>query len=181
LGMGEEKVVDAQWLARAGLRNIGVVLDGENLIKETNESNNEILKPIEVKPNIPVSPLTIRGKVYNRDNINIIGAKVRIKNLRTNETVNKSTSENGYKTVLESTWYLEGDSVEVKAMYSEATENTTIYAYSEDGEIYVNLTLDTEVYDALFFFKIGLIVFEIIGFILVIKYYIGTKRKKDRV
>jgi hypothetical protein len=181
LGIGEEKVVEAVWLARVGIRNIRIILDGENLIKETNETNNEILEIIEVKPNIPVTSLTIKGKIYNRDNINIIGAKVQIKNLRTNGTINKTTNEKGYKAELEPEWFLEGDEIEVRGKYGDASENTTTYVYSEDEEIYVNLTLDTEVYDVVFFFKIGLIIFEIIGFILVIKYYIGMKRRKGEV
>ncbi|UCG69718.1 MAG: hypothetical protein JSV09_01460, partial [Thermoplasmata archaeon] len=178
LGIGEEKNITSSWLARAGERNIRVVLDGENLIKETNESNNNIIEVVNVKPNIPVSSLIIRGKVYNRDNINIIGAKVQIKNMRTNQTANKTTNENGYRVELDSDFFLEGDLIDVKASYASVSENISIYAYSEDEEIYANLTLDTEVYDAVFFFKIGLIIFEIIGFILVIKYYIGMKRKK---
>lgn len=180
LEIGEEKIVSAQWLARAGERDIRIILDGENLIKETNESNNQIEEEIEVKPNIPVSLLTIKGKIYNKDNINIIGAKVRIKNLRTNETINKTTNEKGYETKLDPDWYLEGDIIEVRAKYSDASENATIFAYSDDKTVFVNLTLDTEVYDVLFYFKIGLIIFEIIGFILVIKYYIGMKRKKGK-
>lgn len=178
LGIGEEKVEEAEWLARAGERTIRIVVDGENLIKEVNESNNEILNIIEVKPNIPVTSLTIKGKIYNRDNINIIGAKVRIKNLRTNGTINKTTNEKGYEVKLDPEWFLEGDEIEVRGKYSDASQNTTIYVYSEDEIIYVNLTLDTDVYDVVFFFKIGLIIFEIIGFILVIKYYLGMKRKK---
>lgn len=178
LGIDEEKVVEAVWLARAGERTIRIIVDGENLIKEVNESNNEILEFIEVKPNIPVTSLIIKGKIYNRDNINIIGAKVRIKNLRTNGTINKTTNEKGYEAELDPEWFLEGDEIEVRGKYSDASEITTIYAYSEDEIIYVNLTLDTDVYDVVFFFKIGLIIFEIIGFILVIKYYLGMKRKK---
>lgn len=181
LEIGEEKIVTARWLARAGERSIRVTVDGENQIKEIDEANNEITELIEVKPTIPVEPLTIKGKVYNRDNINIIGARVQIRNLRTNETINKTTNEKGYEIELKPNWYLEGDLIGVKAKYNDVTENATIYAYSEDGEVYVNLTLDTEVYDAIFFFKIGLIIFEIIGFILVIKYYIGMKRQKGRV
>lgn len=180
LGIGEEKVVDAEWLARAGEQRIWAILDGENNIKETNESNNIISELVEVKPNIPVNTSTIRGKVYSKDKINIIGAKIQLKNMRTNATINKTTTEKGYKVVLEPSWYLEGDEVYIRATYSEASENTTILTYSEESPIYANFTLDTDVYDFLYYFKIGLIIFEIIGFGLVIYYYIGIKRQKGK-
>ncbi|UCE37817.1 MAG: hypothetical protein JSW00_00810 [Thermoplasmata archaeon] len=181
LNLGEEKSVSTSWLARVGEREIKVVADGDNNIKEVNESNNEIIEIVDVKSITPTNPLIIRGKVYNRDDINIIGAKVQIKNLRTNATINKTTSEKGYKAELPPDWYLEGDRIDVKASYASAKDNITIIAYSEDGEVWVNITLDTEVYDALYYFKLALIVFEIIGFILVIKYYIGMKRQKGGV
>ena len=180
LGIEEEKIVTAEWLARAGGRSIWVVLDGENQIKETNESNNRVTELVEVKPNIPVNTSTIRGKVYSKDKINIIGAKVQIKNMRTNATINKTTNENGYEVVLEPNWYFEGDEVYIRATYSGAAENTTILTYSEESPIYVNITLDTDVYDFLYYFKIGLMIFEIIGFGLVIYYYIGIRRQKGK-
>ncbi len=178
LEIGEEKSVTTLWLARAGKRSIRVAVDSENLIKETNESNNEIEKIIEVKPNIPVNSYTLKGKVHNRENINIVGAKVRIRNMRTNEAINTTTDDNGYRVILDPNWYLEGDMIDVRAEYNSVSDNITVYAYSEDGETTANILLDTEVYDAIFFFKIGLIVFEIIGFLLVIKYYFGMKRQK---
>ena len=103
----------------------------------------------------------IRCNVYNRDNVNIIGAKVQIKNLRTNATINKTTKEKGYREELDPSWYQEGDAIDVKASYSSAKDNVTVIVYSDDNEVWVNVTLDTELYDALFFFKLGLIGFEI--------------------
>jgi hypothetical protein len=176
--IGQEKLISAMWLAKAGERNIRVMVDPENLVKEYNENNNEIIQVVDVKPIIPTNTLVIRGKVYNRDNVNIIGAKVQIKNLRTNATINKTTNEKGYSEELDPSWYHEGDAIDVKASYSSAKDNVTVFVYSDDKEVWVNITLDTELYDALFYFKVGLIIFEIIGFILVIKYYIGMKRKK---
>jgi carboxypeptidase T len=176
--IGKNMSVSAMWLAKSGERNIRIVVDPENLVKEFYENNNEIVKVVDVKPIIPTNSLVIRGKIYNRDNVNIIGAKVQIKNLRTNATINKTTNEEGYSEELDPSWYMEGDSIDVKASYSSAKDNVTVIVYSDDIEVWVNVTLDTELYDALFFFKLGLIGFEIIGFILVIKYYIGMKRKK---
>ncbi len=179
LKIGKSTNVSAMWLARAGEHEIRVRVDPDNLIKEFNEDNNQINETVDVKPRIPTSPLVIRGKIYNKDNVNIIGAKVQIKNLRTNATINKTTDEQGFSEELDPNWYNEGDAIDVKASYSSAKNNVTEVVYSDDIEVWVNVTLDTEVYDALFFFKVGLIIFEIIGFILVIKYYIGMRRKKE--
>jgi hypothetical protein len=178
LKIGKNVSVSAMWLAIAGERNIRIIVDPKNLVKEFNESNNEIIMVVDVKPIIPTNSLVIRGKVYNRDNVNIQEAKVQIKNLRTNATINKTTNEKGYSEELDPRWYQEGDAIDVKASYSSAKDNVTVIVYSDYKEVWVNVTLDTEVYDALFYFKVGLIIFEIIGFILVIKYYIGMKREK---
>lgn len=178
LEIGEEKSITAQWAAISGQRIIRIVLDGENNIKEANESNNVIVENVTVKPNIPVEPLIVKGKVYSRGKVNIIGAKVRIKNLRTNMTKNDTTDKGGYNISLDSDWYHEGDLIDVRAEYNSVSNNITVYAYSDDKIINIDITLDTDVYDALFFFKIGLIIFEIIGFILVIKYYIGTRKHR---
>jgi hypothetical protein len=178
LALGQERNVTFLWLAEAGSGDIWVIVDDGNEIKEADETNNEILEILEIKPNTPISTLTIKGKVRNRDKIDIVGAKVQIRNMRTNMTINKTTSDNGYDVELESSWFLEGDRVDVSAEYNSVSSNVTVYTYSEDEEVTADITLDTEVYDAVFFFKLALIVFEAFGFILVIKYYIDTKRKK---
>jgi hypothetical protein len=178
LALGQKKNVTFHWLAEAGSGDIGVVVDGGNEIKEANETNNEILETLEVKPNTPISSLTIKGKVRNWDNIDIVGAKVQIRNMRTNMTINKTTGGNGFSVELEPSWFLEGDRVDVSAEYNSVSSNLTVYTYSEDEEISADITLNTEVYDAVFFFKLALIIFEAFGFILVIKHYIDSKRKK---
>ncbi len=162
------------------MKTIRAVLDPENAIKEVNESNNDASETVEVKPKIPVDPLIVRGRILNRDKINIIGAKVKITNLRTNQSLNRTTTENGYKAELDPDWYFEGDKLDVKASYNSVTANSTVFAYSDDKEVYTNITLKTDLYDALFYFKMGLIIFEIIGFALVIKYYINLKRFKPK-
>ena len=180
LALGQIKNVTFHWLAEAGSGDIRVVVDGGNEIKEANETNNEILEILEVKPNTPISSLKIKGKVRNWDKIDIVGAKVQIRNMRTNMTINKTTSGNGFSVELEPSWFMEGDRVDVSAEYNSVSSNLTVYTYSEDGEVTADITLNTEVYDAVFFFKFALIIFEAFGFILVIKYYIDTKRKKGR-
>jgi hypothetical protein len=175
---GEKRNVTFYWLAEAGTQDISVIVDGENVIKETNETNNEFLEILEVKPNIPISTLVIKGKVRNMDNINIMDARVRIKNLRTNLTINKTTNNKGYKVELEPGWFNEGDMIDISAEYNSVSSNVTVYAYSEDEEISADITLNTQVHDAVYYFKITLIIFEFIGFALVIKYYIQTRRKK---
>ncbi|UCE75342.1 MAG: hypothetical protein JSV56_06490 [Methanomassiliicoccales archaeon] len=180
LHIGDERIVTTNWPSQAGKKSIRTVVDRENSIKEVNESNNEYIEIVEVKSNIPVDPLTVRGKVFNKDNINIIGAKVQIRNLRTNETINKTTTEKGYSADLETNWYLEGDPIDVEAEYNSVSDNISFFAYSEDEETYVNITLDTDVYDILFYFKLALIGFEIVGFFLVVKYYLSTRRGKRK-
>jgi hypothetical protein len=116
--------------------------------------------------------------VRNRDKIDIVGARVRIKNMRTNETINKTTGSGGFSVNIDPSWFMEGDRIDVSAEYNSVSSNITVYAYSEDEEVKADITLNTEVYDAVFFFKLALIIFEAFGFILVIKYYIDTKRTK---
>jgi carboxypeptidase T len=178
LTLDQKKNVTFHWLAEAGSGDIRVVVDGDNDIKEANETNNAILEILEVKPNTPISSLTIKGKVRNIDKIDIVGAKVQIRNMRTNMIINKTTTDNGFSVELEPSWFLEGDRVDVSAEYNSVSSNLTVYTYSEDEEVIADITLNTEVYDAVFFFKLALIIFEAFGFILVIKYYIDSKRKK---
>ncbi|UCF08715.1 MAG: hypothetical protein JSW28_03220, partial [Thermoplasmata archaeon] len=178
LAVGQAANVSFYWEAKAGSQILRVVVDDGNLVKETNEYNNEVIEGLEVAPYIPTSPITIMGKVRNLDNINIVGAKIQIRNMRTNATINISSDDSGYKKEIDTDWFHEGDMLDIEAEYNSVTSNVTAYAYSDDEEIYANITLDTEVYDFVYFFKLGLIVFEVIGFILVIKYYIGSKRQK---
>jgi hypothetical protein len=180
LKVGEEENITATWQPRSGIKTIRAFVDPENDFKEVNESNNQVSETIEIKPKIPVDPLTVRGKIFNRDKINIIGAKVKITNLRTNQTLNRTTNEKGYKAELDPNWYNEGDKLDIKASYNSVSANTSIFTYSDDKEVWSNITLKTDLYDALFYFKMGLIIFEIIGFALVIKYYINLKRFKPK-
>jgi hypothetical protein len=180
LKVGEEKDLTAIWQPKSGIKTIRAFVDPENDFKEINESNNEATETVEVKPKIPVDPLIVRGKIFNRDKINIIGAKVKITNLRTNQSLNRTTTEKGYKADLDPDWYIEGDELEIKASYNSVSANRSVFTYSDDEEIWANITLKTDLYDALFYFKLGLIIFEIIGFILVIKYYINLKRYKPK-
>jgi subtilase family serine protease len=178
LAIGQSKNVTFHWPAEAGYADIWVVVDKDNEIKEANETNNEMEVMLEVKPRAPIASLNVKGKVRNRDKIDITGAKVQIKNMRTNMTINKTTNSNGYSVELEPSWFMEGDRIDISAEYNSVSSNVTVYAYSEDEEVEADITLNTEVYDAVFFFKLALIIFEAFGFILVIKYYIDSKRKK---
>jgi hypothetical protein len=180
LKVQEERAITVNWLSTSGIRTIRTLVDPNNNIKEINETNNELIETVEVKSKIPAEPLVVRGKIFNRDEINIIGASVQIKNLRTNETLNRTTNENGYKVELDSLWYYEGDEIEVKAHYNSISGNSSVFAYSDDNEVWANLTLKTELYDALFYFKLGLIIFEVIGFALVINYYIKLRKIKRK-
>jgi carboxypeptidase T len=180
LQVGEEKNITFSRQFSSGLNSLRAIVDPDNDIKEINESNNARMEILDVKSQIPQESLIIRGRIFNRDDINIIGAKVRITNLRTNRSLNRTTTEKGYKAELDSQWYREGDMIEVKASYNSVTGNSSVFAYSDDKEVYANITLKTELYDALFYFKLGLIIFEIIGFVLVIKYYISLKRFKPK-
>jgi hypothetical protein len=181
LKIGEKKNVTALWESKSGIKTLRAVVDLPNNIKEINENNNEIIETIEVDPQIPVEPLIVRGKIFNRENINIIGARVRIRNMRTNETLNRTTDQNGYRAEIDPNWYLEGDEIEVKATYNSVSDYENVFAYSDDQEVYANITLKTDLYDALFYFKMGLIIFEIIGFALVINYAIKVRRMKRKV
>jgi hypothetical protein len=180
LKIGEGKNITALWESKSGIKTLKAVVDLPNNIKEINENNNEIMETIEVDPHIPVEPLIVRGKIFNKENINIIGARVRIRNLRTNETLNRTTDQNGYRAEMAPDWYLEGDEIEVRATYNSVSDNENVFAYSDDEEIYANVTLETDLYDALFYFKMGLIIFEMIGFALVINYGIKVRRMKKR-
>lgn len=180
LQIDEEKNISFSRQFTTGMNSLRAILDPSNEIREINESNNEKIEILDVKSQIPQDSLTIRGRIFNRDDINIIGAKVRITNLRTNRSINRTTTENGYKVEIDSEWYMEGDRIEIKASYNSVTGNSSVFAYSDDKELYANITLKTELYDALFYFKMGLIIFEIIGFVLVIKYYISLKRYKPK-
>jgi subtilase family serine protease len=178
INVGEERNFTASWVSVAGTTTIKAVVDVENTIMEINESNNEFSEIIDVKPINPADPMIIRGKIFNRDNINIIGASVRIRNLRTGRVLNRTTNENGYRAELDPDWYQEGDEIEVTATYNDISDNATVLVYSADEEVWCNITLKTELYDALFYFKLILIFVEIIGFILVIKYAIKLRKYK---
>jgi carboxypeptidase T len=180
LKIQEEKVIVVNWESKAGIRTIRTKVDPANEIKEINETNNELAETVEVKSVIPIEPLIVRGWIFNRESINIIGASVQIKNLRTNETLNRTTNENGYRAELDPNWYNEGDQIEVRGSYNSVSGNSTAFVYSDDNEIWVNITLKTELYDLLFYFKIGLIIFEVIGFALVINYYIKLRKLKHK-
>jgi hypothetical protein len=178
LKVGEEKNVTGSWESKLGIKTLRAVLDLPNNIKEINENNNEMIETIEVDPTIPIEPLILRGKIYNRENVNIIGANVRIRNLRTNETINKTTNEKGYKTELDADWYLEGDEIEVKGTYNSVSDTEIVFTYSDDKEVYANITLKTDLYDGLFYFKMGLAIVELIAFAIVINYIIKVRRMK---
>jgi hypothetical protein len=180
LVVGQEQELLVHWVAEQGDRTISVIADQVNSIKEIDEDNNAISETIQVKSTIPVDSLILRGKIYNKDKINIIGAKVTIRNLRTNETINRTTGEKGYKVTLDPDWFLEGDEIEIRAKYNSVSDNITVFAYSEEGTIWVNMTLKTELYDGLFYFKVVLIIIEIIGFALVINYYIKLRRMRPK-
>jgi hypothetical protein len=180
LDAGTEMDLIAHWFADQGERTISVIVDGNNTIKEIDEGNNEAIETVEVKSTIPVDSLIMRGKIFNKDKINIIGASVTIRNLRTNETINRSTGEKGYKATLEPEWFIEGDEIEISAKYNSVKGNITVLAYSEEGTIWGNITLKTELYDGLFYFKLVLIIIEIIGFILVINYVIRLRRYRSK-
>jgi hypothetical protein len=178
LNVGEEENFTATWQSAAGATTVKAFVDLENKIKEVNESNNEISELVDVKPINPADPMIVRGKIYNRDSINIIGANVRIRNLRTGRMLNRTTNENGFRTEIDPEWYQEGDEIEIRGTYNDISDNTTVLAYSADGEVYGNITLKTDLYDALFYFKLILIFVELIGFILVIKYAIKLRKYK---
>lgn len=180
LKVGEEKNISALWESKSGITTLKAVVDLPNNIKEFNENNNELIETIEVDTTIPVDTLILKGKIFNRENVNIIGAKVQIRNLRTNETINRTTNENGFRTELDAIWYLEGDEVEVKATYNSVSDTENVFTYSDDKEVYANITLKTDLYDALFYFKVGLMIFEIIAFAMVINYAIKIRRFKKK-
>jgi len=50
LGAGRSKVIRARWRARYGVKRIYAKLDPENLIPETDETNNQAFLEIDVKP-----------------------------------------------------------------------------------------------------------------------------------
>ncbi len=178
INVGQERNFTTSWEFAAGATTLKAVVDANNQVKEINESNNEFSEVVDVKPINPADPVIIRGKIFNRDNINIIGASVRIRNVRTGRTLNRTTNENGYRAELDPDWYQEGDEIEVTATYNDISDNATVLAYSADAELWCNITLKTELYDALFYFKLILIFVEIIGFILVIKYAIKLRKYK---
>lgn len=180
LSLNQQIQISAVWIPpREGEHTIDVIVDYFNSVKETNETNNKITKFIEAKSVLPLYMFKIRGKVVDNEENNIRGAKITIKNMRTNDTVNVTTDRFGFEKSLDTDWYHEGDLIEVRASYESESSKQTFHIYSEDKEKELTITLDTQ--DWLNILKMYLVLFEIIGFVLVIKYYFNIRKfKKQR-
>ncbi len=179
LNINEQIQISSVWIPpREGEHTIDVIVDYFNSIKETNETNNKITEIIEAKSVLPLYMFKITGKVLDKEEHNIRGAKITIKNMRTNDTVNLTTDRFGFEKSLDTDWYHEGDLIEVKASYESASSKQTFHIYSEDREKELTITLDTQ--NWLDILKIYLVLFEIIGFVLIIKYYSNIRRFKKQ-
>jgi subtilase family serine protease len=177
LDTGEQIEVCLIWIPQfEGEHRLDIVVDYQDKLKEINETNNKITETIDVKSVLPLYFFKVMGKVMDEGGNNIRGAKVTIKNLRTGETINATSDKYGYEVTLETDWYQEGDTIEVKASYESASSKKTFTIFSEDRQKECNFTLETE--DWLIILKFFLMLFEIFGFYLVFRYYANIRKLK---
>jgi hypothetical protein len=177
LDTGEQTKLSQKWIPQfEGEHSLEIIVDYNDDIKEINETNNKITRNIDVKSVLPLYFFKLEGRVLDEGGNNIRGAKVTIKNLRTSETVNVTTDKFGYEVTLKTDWYQEGDLIEIKASYESASSKQTFQIYSEDREKECDFTLETD--DWLNIFKFTLMLFEIFGFVLVVRYYTNIRKLK---
>lgn len=133
------------WVGNEGEHEFRVLVDEYDEIAEIDESNNELVSTVYVKPKDPeFEPFIVYGHVYYPDFAPVENATVNITNMRTRESLSVRTDEYGkYQGFLNdmSGSYYEGDLIEITVTNGTVFEKQQFYAYSEDGGFMANFIL----------------------------------------
>jgi len=149
LPMGDSRYLSFDWQAALGNHNIKVVADdhGQPVIPEKNEGDNATIVGIDVKDRVPVGEYTIQGFVKNiylepvTDGEVVFSSDEWPMNDMENNTI-VATDQDGYYTItLDSDDYLDNQHITIMAQDANYNETKKHILYSEDMEIWMNLTL----------------------------------------
>ncbi|MGQ9582056.1 MAG: CARDB domain-containing protein [Thermoplasmatota archaeon] len=142
--------VEIPWRPSEGTHQITALVDPQDSVGETDESNNRLEREVVVKSRYPSGPYLLSGTVYKRGGAPVSGGTVLVSNLRTGQNASLGTDSFGRYSIELSGMvgsYWEEDRVMVTATDGLTTCSTVIYVYSEDGGKTVDLHLLPGLYD----------------------------------
>ena len=132
--------LDYNWTV-AGVKVVTVEADPTNSIGEVSETNNDLSAQVTVKDTVPVGDLTVSGTVL-KGGQGVAGAAVTLLDPRSGTTVNATAGGGGqFALVLLAAGYADGDTLVLAGSDGLDVGNATACAYSEDGQVAVDISL----------------------------------------
>ena len=138
IGANSQKDVTFIVIFAEGSHTLRMVVDDQDVVREYNELNNEIISDIEVKPDISSTPFIFHVYVTDLLGENFSGAKIRVSSGTT--IFENITNDDGYS-LLSLDFYLEGDVYLVESISGELYSSARIAVYSEDVEANIHLQI----------------------------------------